>query len=285
MPLPIPENSDPFRRLEAIMEALLSPKGCPWDQKQDHKSLKPYVIEESYEVCEAIDDGNMEELRGELGDLGLQIVFHAALAKRAGHFTVDDVYAGICEKLIRRHPHVFGDGSADDAGQVVKNWEAIKKQERAEKNADAEQPPSALAGIPAALPALQRAYRLQAKAARVGFDWNETAPVLDKIREEFDEVEAEIRACDAAESTPESDAPAAREKLAGEIGDLLFAIVNLARFLHIEPEQALQQTNRKFQKRFEFIEEALHAQGREPADSDLEEMDALWEKAKREMRG
>jgi len=126
---------------------------------------------------------------------------------------------------------------------------------------------------------------MQAKAARVGFDWNETAPVLDKIREEFDEVEAEIRACDAAESTPESDAPAAREKLAGEIGDLLFAIVNLARFLHIEPEQALQQTNRKFQKRFEFIEEALHAQGREPADSNLEEMDALWEKAKREMRG
>lgn len=284
MPLPVPNNPDPFRRLVDIMEALLSPEGCPWDRKQSHETLKPYVIEEAYEVCESIDDGNFEELRSELGDLGLQIVFHAALARREGLFNVDDVYTAICDKLIRRHPHVFGDVNAKDAETVLRNWESIKREERAEKRA-ADNPPSALDGIPAVLPALQRADRLQAKAARVGFDWPDIKPVFDKLREEIGELEAEVLPHHDAIGAPvrgESDRPLPlnQDRIAGELGDLLFAIVNLARFLQVEPEQALQQTNRKFLRRFQYIEKRLQESGRSAKDSTLEEMDALWEEAK-----
>ncbi|MBI1290906.1 nucleoside triphosphate pyrophosphohydrolase [bacterium] len=285
MPLPIPNNPDQFRRLAEIMECLLSDEGCPWDRKQTHETLKPYVIEESYEVCEAIDQGEMQELKGELGDLGLQIVFHSALAKRAGHFDVDDVYRSICEKLIRRHPHVFGDTEANDAGVVLRNWEAIKRAER-EAAAKGERRPSALDGVPAALPGLQRAHRLQTKAARVGFDWGEMAPVLAKIREEIDELEAEIAPLRDEIVAPVNQrdggtTPPGREKLAGELGDLLFAIVNLARFLQIDPEQAIQQTNRKFLRRFHYIEQVLAERGTTPAESTLAEMDAIWEESKR----
>lgn len=286
MPLPVPDNPDAFRRLVEIMDCLLSPEGCPWDRKQTHKSLKPYVIEESHEVCEAIDEGDMEELRGELGDLGLQIVFHAALAKREGHFNVDDVYTAICDKLIRRHPHVFGDVNADDAETVLKNWESIKRAERAEKQ---EAPPSALDGVPKALPALQRAYRLQAKAARVGFDWADVAPVFDKMREEITELEEAVLAHReeiGAPVTGNPDAPLPLEQelkdnIEKELGDLLFAIVNLSRFLHIDPEQALQQSNAKFIRRFHHIEKRLGEDDRLPTDSNLEEMDSLWNEAKK----
>ena len=272
MPLPVPTNPDPFRRLAEIMEALLSPEGCPWDREQDHQSLRPYVIEEAHEVAEAIAGGDMKELREELGDLGLQIVFHAALARRAGTFTLDDVYHGICEKLIRRHPHVFGDTEADDSGAVLRNWEAIKRAERQANHDEngGERPPSALDGVPKALPALQRAQRLQAKAARVGFDWKDVAPVFGKIREEITELEEET----ASGASP--------ERQASELGDLLFAIVNLARFLKIDAEQALQDSNRKFLRRFLYIEEELAKQGRAPAEATLEEMDALWDAAKRD---
>jgi MazG family protein len=276
MPIPAPTNPDQFRRLVEIMDALLSPEGCPWDRKQTHETLKPYAIEEAYEVCEAVDGGDNKELCAELGDLGLQIVFHAALAKRDGHFTVDDVYAAICNKLVRRHPHVFGEVSAETADVVLKNWEQIKREERAEKNGEEKQP-GALEGIPAALPALQRAQRLQARAARVGFDWKDVAPVLGKIREEIDELQKEV---DVA-ATPDGNAPENQARMAEELGDLLFAIVNLARFLHVDPEQALQKTNQKFLKRFEYIEARLAEQGRHPAQSTLEEMDRYWEEAKR----
>jgi len=268
MPLPIPSNPDPFRRLEDIMEVLLHPvDGCPWDLQQTHETLKPFAVEEAYEVCQAIDDGDAEELRGELGDLGLQIVFHGALARRAGTFTLDDVYTSICDKLIRRHPHVFGDVNAADAGVVLQNWEAIKRQERAEKGS-AERPPSALDGVPKALPALQRAERLQAKASRVGFDWNDVAPVLAKIREELAELEAEV------------GQPGNQRKVAEEFGDLLFALVNLGRFLKVDAEQALHGTNAKFLRRFQYVEEKLAERGKTPAQSTLEEMDALWDAAK-----
>ncbi len=273
MPVPVPTNPDPFRRLEAIMEALLSPEGCPWDREQTHESLRPYVIEEAHEVAEAIAEGDIEELRKELGDLGLQIVFHAALARRAGTFTLDSVYEAICEKLIRRHPHVFGDTNAGDAAAVLKNWEAIKQRERQEtheENGGKGENPSALDGVPVALPALQRAQRLQAKASRVGFDWKDVAPVFGKLREEIDELE---------EAAAGASQPGSRE-VAGELGDLLFAMVNLARFLEVDPEQALQDTNRKFLRRFRHVEERLREQGKAPRDVTLEEMDALWDEAK-----
>lgn len=286
MPLPVPESSDPFRRLVEIMEALLSPEGCPWDREQTHRSLRPYVVEEAYEVCEAIDDGDMEELRGELGDLGLQIVFHSALAKRSGHFDIDDVYDAICRKLIRRHPHVFDVVEVDGSGQVLRNWEAIKRREREEKG-NGEKAPSALDGVPAALPGLQRAQRLQAKAARVGFDWGEVGPVLGKIREEIGELEQVIKPREEAVGAPvhgtnASAAFSAEEKLRmeDELGDILFAVVNLARFLGIDAEQAIQGTNRKFRDRFQHVERRLEGQGRRPTDATLEEMDQLWEEAK-----
>lgn len=284
MPVPVPNNPDPFRRLVDIMEALLGEGGCPWDREQTHETLKPYAIEEAHEVCEAIDEGDMGELCGELGDLGLQIVFHAALARREGHFDVNDVYTAICDKLIRRHPHVFGEVNADNAATVLKNWEAIKRQERAAKGS--ERPPSALDGIPKALPALQRAHRLQAKAARVGFDWNDVAPVFAKIREEVAELEAEVLPQANTIGSPVSGGEgvhddAQREKIAGEFGDLLFALVNLSRFLHIDAEQALQKTNRKFFLRFRHIERRLAETGRTPSESSLAEMDALWEESKK----
>jgi MazG family protein len=285
MPLPIPNNPDPFRRLVDIMECLLSPEGCPWDRKQTPQTLKAYIIEEAYETCEAIDDGDQRELCSELGDLGLQIVFQGALARRAGHFDVDDVFTAICDKLIRRHPHVFGDVDAATADVVLKNWEAIKRQERVEKGTK-EKPPGALDGIPAALPALQRAERLQAKAARVGFDWHDVTPVLGKIREEIAELEQEVAAHHEAIGSPitgskDEPLPINQARIAGELGDILFALVNLARFLHLDPEQALQQTNRKFKNRFEYIEKRLAEQGRLPTDSTLEEMDRLWEESKK----
>ncbi|MCC6547305.1 nucleoside triphosphate pyrophosphohydrolase [Candidatus Sumerlaeota bacterium] len=251
------------------MDCLLAPEGCPWDRKQSHATLKPYVVEEAYEVCEAIDDGDPAELRAELGDLGLQIVFHSALARRDGSFNVDDVYTAICEKLIRRHPHVFGDVNAETADVVLKNWEAIKREERAAKNAPGN-PPSALDGVPKALPALQRAQRLQGKAARVGFDWKEIGPVFAKVREEIAELEVEVNSGEKS-----------KDKIAGEFGDLLFALVNLARFLDIDPEQALHTTNRKFTDRFQFVEKGLREQGTAPEAATLEEMDALWDEAKK----
>jgi len=264
---PAPTNQDPFRQLVEIMERLLAEDGCPWDREQTHQTLKPYVVEEAYEVCEAIDDEDFEELKSELGDVGLQVVFHAALAKREGRFNIDDVYQAICEKLIRRHPHVFSDGQADNSVEVLKNWEAIKKQEREEKGK--KEKVSLLDGVPKALPALQRATRLQKKAAKVGFDWDTIEPVLSKVREEINELE------EARENE-------SYEKIEEEFGDLMFALVNFARFIGVDAEQATQKASAKFKRRFQFMESRARDESQELNQMTLEEMDAWWEDAKQE---
>jgi len=258
-------------RLIDIMAALRTPKtGCPWDLEQNFATIAPYTIEEAYEVADAIARNDFADLKDELGDLLLQVVFHARMAQEQGAFDFGDVVEAITTKLIRRHPHVFGDRVADNPHAVKGLWEEIKAQEKRERRgkAAASQAPAegALAGVPVVLPALTRALKLQSKASRVGFDWNDPRAVLRKIREEADEIEAALdgEAADAGR----------------EVGDLLFAAVNLARHLHADPEALLRATNQKFERRFAAIEQALAERGKMPEESTLAEMDALWEKAK-----
>lgn len=253
-----------IERLLEIMRRLRDPdSGCPWDVAQDFASIAPYTIEEAYEVADAIDREAWEELKGELGDLLFQSVFHARMAEEAGHFTFQDVVRAMSDKMVARHPHVFGDESSDkSAEQQSRDWEAIKAAERAGKAQT-----GALDGVAVGLPALLRAYKLQKRAARVGFDWGNVGPVLDKITEEAHEL-AEAR--DARDS----------DALEDEFGDLLFVIVNLGRHLGLDPEGALRRTNAKFTRRFATIEATLAARGKRPEDSTLDEMDALWDAAK-----
>jgi nucleoside triphosphate diphosphatase len=259
-------------RLIEIMAALRTPKtGCPWDLEQDFSTIAPYTLEEAYEVADAIARNDLGDLQEELGDLLLQVVFHARMAQEQGAFDFGDVVEAITSKLIRRHPHVFGDQEARDPGRVKGLWEEIKAREKEAKAAQkATQgkpaPDGALAGVPVALPALTRALKLQSKASRVGFDWNDPRAVLRKIREEADEIEAAL----------DDNDPGA----AAEVGDLLFAAVNLARHLDADPEALLRQTNQKFERRFSAIEEALTMLGKAPQDATLAEMDALWDQAK-----
>ena len=251
------------------MAALRTPgTGCPWDIEQTFATIAPYTIEEAYEVADAIARGDIADLRDELGDLLLQVAFHAQIAEEKGEFDFGGVVEAITQKMIRRHPHVFGDARDLSPDQVKALWGQIKARE---KQGGAE-PQGALAGVPLAMPALTRALKLQEKAGKVGFDWNDARAVLAKIREEIDEVEAELDAgrMDLAE---------------GEVGDLLFVVVNLARHLKIDPEQALRGTNGKFERRFGFIEAALARQGRGPAQAGLAEMDALWTQAKAAEKG
>ena len=260
--------SEPLARLLDIMARLRDPAtGCPWDVKQTFASIAPYTIEEAYEVADAIDEGDMEALKDELGDLLLQVVFHARMAEEAGDFAFGDVAHAIADKLVRRHPHVFGDLVTDEAG-LRANWEAHKAEERAARAAKRGHETGTLDGVPASLPALMAAEKLQKRAARVGFDWPQAAQVLDKIEEEIAELRAEI------------GGGGAPERLADETGDLLFAVVNLARHLKIDPETALRHANSKFARRFGAIESALAAQGRTPGQASLEEMEALWQQAK-----
>jgi nucleoside triphosphate diphosphatase len=265
-------------RLLEIMAALRTPgSGCPWDLAQNFATIAPYTVEEAYEVADAIQRGDLDDLRDELGDLLLQVVFHARMAQERTAFDFGDVVAGITEKLIRRHPHVFGDetGAKLSSGAVEGLWEEIKTQEKAARAArrqgaqKEENEPSAgaLGGVPVTLPALTRALKLQSKASKVGFDWNDPLAVLKKIREEAAEIEADIARGDRAGAGL-------------EVGDLLFAVVNLARHLEADPEAVLRATNHKFERRFAAIERALGARGTAPADATLAEMDALWEAAK-----
>src|SRR5215470_6148887 len=250
-----------------IMAALRTPgSGCPWDLEQSFATIAPYTIEEAYEVADAISRGDLEHLREELGDLLLQVVFHARMAQEAGAFDFGDVVLAITEKLLRRHPHVFGETRGLSSDAVKELWEQIKAAEKAEKVGSAD-PAGALAGVPVALPGLTRALKLQAKAGKVGFDWNDARAVLAKIREEADEIEQEI-------------AGGRQDEAAAEVGDLLFAVVNLARHLDVDPEAALRATNAKFERRFAAIERALAARGKSPKDATLAEMDALWDEAK-----
>ena len=259
-------------RLIEIMAALRAPKtGCPWDLEQDFSTIAPYTIEEAYEVADAITRHDLDDLRDELGDLLLQVVFHARMAEERGAFDFGDVVEAITDKMVRRHPHVFGDARGLSAVAVEDLWHDIKAQEKAAKAAkaatDAREPDGALAGVPVALPALTRALKLQQKASKVGFDWNDPRAVLAKIREEADEIEAALDAGHKLDAGAES-------------GDLLFAVVNLARHLDADPESVLRMTNRKFERRFAWIERALAARGKTPAQATLAEMDALWDAAK-----
>jgi len=254
--------AEAFAELVRIMERLRGPGGCPWDREQTHQSLKPYVIEEAYEVAEAIEDGNLDELRAELGDLLLQIVFHAEMARAAGHFTIEDVVRGINEKMIRRHPHVFGDSEVKDAAEVLRNWARIKAEERQDRDDR-----SIVAGVPRAMPALLRAHRLSEKASRVGFDWDCASEVLEKAREEFSELEAAVQLGD-------------RSEVEAELGDLLFALTTLGRHLDIQTEDALQGANDRFIRRFRYIEGRLAARNQELHDTSVQEMNTLWEEAK-----
>lgn len=259
---------DPSRdigRLLEIMAALRTPEtGCPWDLAQNFSTIAPYTLEEAYEVADAIARNDLADLKDELGDLLLQVVFHARMAEEQSAFDFGDVVQAITEKLIRRHPHVFADETLRSPRAVEGLWERIKAEEKA-----ANKTGGALAGIPAALPALSRALKLQNKASKVGFDWNDSRAVLRKIREETDEIEAEL---DRAETN--------KAATADEVGDLLFAVVNLARHLDADPEAALRQTNLKFERRFAAIERALAARGKVPQEASLAEMDALWNEAK-----
>lgn len=257
-------------KLLAIMAKLRDPDGgCPWDLEQNYASIAPYTIEEAYEVADAIERGDMDDLKDELGDLLLQVVFHAQMAKEEGRFGFADVVDAICEKMIRRHPHVFGDEGERSAGEVKGRWEEIKAEEKAAKGAKWT---SILDDVPLALPALVRAIKLQNRAARVGFDWPDTSQVIDKLNEEMLEVSEEL--------AKGGDA----DRLEDEMGDLLFVYANLARHLKVDPEAALRRANAKFRRRFGRIEEKLAAAGKRPEDSSLEEMDALWNEAKEEER-
>ena len=256
------EEKRGFERLMELMRRLRAPGGCPWDAEQTHASLKRYLLEESYEVIEAIDANDQALLKEELGDLMLQPVFHAAIAEEAGNFTMEDVLDAINDKLIRRHPHVFGEEKVKTAEEQVANWERIKK---AEKGAERT---SALSGVPPALPALMKAQKITEKAARVGFDWEHVDQVFAKVLEELHEFE---------ETMAERD----EERMEAELGDLLFAIVNLGRFLSLNPEEALSKTIDRFARRFSHVEDTLHARGMHMQEAGLAEMDKLWEEAKR----
>ncbi len=257
-------------RLVEIMARLRDPKGgCPWDVEQSFATIAPHTIEEAYEVADAIQHGDMAALKDELGDLLLQVVFHAQMASEAGHFAMADVAEAICDKLVRRHPHVFGDATIEDAETQTRAWEDQKAEERAAKAASGAGH-SALDGVIVGLPALTRALKLQKRAARVGFDWDQPRQVLDKFAEEIAELAVEI------------DTGAAPDRLEDEVGDLLFNCVNLARKLGLDPETALRRGNAKFERRFRRMEGLLAERGRTPERSTLAEMEDLWQQAKRE---
>lgn len=251
-----------FEQLLTIMRKLRAPGGCPWDAEQTHESLTRYLLEETYEVIEAIDEKSPHHLKEELGDLLLQPIFHAAIAEESGHFTIDDVISTLCEKMIRRHPHVFGDLDIKDSGQQIENWEKIKRLEKGVERT------SALSGVPDHLPALLKAHKIGEKASRVGFDWDHADQVFAKVLEELHEFE-------------EAWAGGNPTRMEDELGDLLFAIANLGRFLSLNPEEALRKTITRFQKRFSFVEAELFRQGKTIQNATLDIMEELWDAAKR----
>lgn len=255
-----------WSKLVEIIAKLRSPEGCPWDRKQTHLSLKRFLLEESYELFEAIDQENASAIKDELGDVLLQVLLHAQIAKEKGDFSIDDVIANLSEKLIRRHPHVFADALAETPEEVASNWDAIKKTEEIGAKRT-----SLLDGVPAEFPALMRAEKIQKKAAKVGFDWNDTSEVVEKVREELGELE---------EALANSD----QEEIEEELGDLLFATVNLARFSKVDPEFSLQRATAKFIERFKLVEGYAKAEGLNLTELNLAELDVLWERAKDHLR-
>ena len=295
----MPTTGERFERAVSIMARLRAPGGCPWDREQTFDTIKPYTLEETYEVLEAIDARDWDELAGELGDLLLQVLFYAEMAGEEKHFTIDDVLDRLSNKLVDRHPHVFGDVKADTPGEVVRNWQALKRQEkkkRQQDNADIvkqEHPDSVLHGVSSAMPALIEAYKISTRVAHVGFDWPNIEGLFDKLTEESDELRQNLEEYPAPGPQPQSARSVAsargvtipeelRARLEDEVGDLLFVLVNIARYLALDPESALRKTNRKFRRRFEYLEGKLRERGRKPSDASLEEMEALWQESKQQ---
>ena len=282
------------------MDRLRAPGGCPWDREQTFDSIKPYTLEETYEVLEAIDNRDWPELAGELGDLLLQVLFYAEMAKEQGSFSIDDVLDRLSAKLINRHPHVFGDVKADTSAEVKRNWEALKVEER-KKRQDAvaegdaspkKQNQSILAGVSSAMPALLEACKLSSRAAQAGFDWPNVEGLFDKLNEEASELRNELQEFPAPGPRPQGRGMAGsgrtavpedlQARLEGEVGDLFFVLVNIARYLSVDPESALRKTNRKFKRRFQWMEARLHESGRSADQAPMEELEALWRQAKAE---
>lgn len=292
-----------FERAVSIMARLRAPGGCPWDREQTFDSIKPYTLEETYEVLEAIDNRDWEELTGELGDLLLQVLFYAQMAKEQGTFSIDEVVDRLSNKLVDRHPHVFGNVKAETSSDVLRNWEALKAEEKKKrleagggKAAKSESSSeSVLAGVPSAIPALLEACKLSSRAAHIGFDWPHVDGLFEKLREETEELQELLKQFPAPGPRPHGRGVAGsgeqqvpkdlRARLEDEVGDLFFVLVNVARYLSLDPESALKKTNRKFKRRFQWIEEQLRATGRGPQQATMEELESLWQQAKQQERG
>ena len=282
-----------FERAVNIMERLRAPGGCPWDREQTFDSIKPYTLEETYEVLEAIDNRDWPELAGELGDLLLQVLFYAEMAKEQASFSIDDVLDRLSSKLINRHPHVFGDVKAGTSAEVKRNWEAIKVEERKKASGGGgDEKRSMLAGVSSAMPSLLEAYKLSSRAAQTGFDWPDIEGLFDKLREETEELREELKEFPAPGPRPQGRGVAGsgrtvvpeelHDRLEEEVGDLFFVLVNVARYLSVDPESALRKTNRKFKRRFQWMEERLHETGRSADQAPMEQLESLWQQAKRE---
>jgi len=299
--LPMSTTGERFERAVAIMERLRAPGGCPWDREQTFDSIKPYTLEETYEVLEAIDNRDWEELPGELGDLLLQVLFYSEMAKEQGSFSIDDVLDRLSRKLVDRHPHVFGDTKAETSADVKRNWEALKVEERkkrkkeveagaAEDSAAGKSAPSILAGISSAMPSLLEAHKLSSRAAQAGFDWPDMESLFEKLGEETKELREHLQEFPAPGPRPEGRGVAGsgrqiipeelRARLEEEVGDLFFVLVNIARYLAVDPESALRKTNRKFRRRFQWMEQRLHERGSTRENASMEELESLWQEAK-----
>jgi len=308
----MPTTGERFERAVQIMHRLRAPGGCPWDREQTFDSIKPFTLEETYEVLEAIDNRDWDELTGELGDLLLQVLFYAEMAKEEQRFAIDDVLDRLSNKLINRHPHVFGDVDAKTSADVLRNWEAIKTEEKKKRLAERgssntplkpkeglngaptsqseEKPESVLAGVSRGVPALLEAFKLSSRAAHVGFEWPEISGLFDKLEEETAELKRELAQLPDPKLKPPQRGVASsgkqaipedlRARMEDEVGDLFFVLVNIARYLSLDPESALRKTNRKFRSRFQFVEEKLAQQGKKPADASLDEMETLWQQSK-----
>jgi nucleoside triphosphate diphosphatase len=287
-----------FERAVSIMERLRAPGGCPWDREQTFDTIKPYTLEETYEVLEAIDNRDWPELAGELGDLLLQVLFYAEMGKEQGSFSIDDVLDRLSNKLIHRHPHVFGDVKADTSAEVKRNWEALKieekkaeeKKQHGESGYASDEKRSILAGVSFAMPAMLEAQKISSRAAGAGFDWPNVDGLFDKLREETDELRERLAEFPAPGPRPQGRGVAGsgrtaipealRNHLEEEVGDLFFVLVNLARYLSVDPESALRKTNRKFRSRFQWMEDRLHESGRSAEQASMEELESLWQQAK-----
>jgi MazG family protein len=295
----MPTTGERFERAVSVMARLRAPGGCPWDREQTFDSIKPYTLEETYEVLEAIDNRDWNELSSELGDLLLQVLFYAQMAKEQNTFSIDEVIDRLCQKLVDRHPHVFGNVKAETSSEVLRNWEALKAEEKKNRleasggksTKSDDKLDSVLAGVSPAMPALLEAHKLSSRAAHVGFDWPNVQGLFEKLHEETEELKEQLQ--DFSAPGPQSSRGVAgagrlqineesRARLEGELGDLFFVLVNIARYLSLDPESALKKTNRKFKRRFQWMEDQLRISGRTPQQASMDELESLWQQAKQQ---